>query len=80
MAKYIEEVFDFDTGEGISSVECDECGESIDVDSCNYSAINEYIKDNGWIVTNINGEWYEFCCRECLDRYRKGNYNPRREI
>ena len=80
MAKYMRKDSDMEYGEGVSVVECDNCYETVDVNSLVCSEINEFIKDEGWIVSNICGDYYEFCGRDCLNKFRKGQYNPRREI
>ena len=69
MAKYIDIVNDFESGDGLATVECDKCGKQIEVDSCNYSQINQEAKDNGWIICKIDNEWHEFCCKECKDKF-----------
>jgi hypothetical protein len=39
------------------------------VDSTDFKDINEELRDNGWIIKNIDGEWCEFCSEECYKEY-----------
>lgn len=39
------------------------------IDGCDYTEINNELKNMGWIIKNINGKWYDFCCKECYDNF-----------
>lgn len=49
-------------------VDCDECGHSAIIGSTDYTEINQELREEGWIIKCINGNWYEFCSMSC---YRK---------
>jgi hypothetical protein len=48
---------------------CDECDYETTVDSTDFKDINQELRDNGWIIKNIDGEWCEFCSEECYKEY-----------
>jgi len=52
--------------------ECDYCGQSETVYSTDYKEINEELRGMGWIIRKIDGEWVEFCCHECFQKYING--------
>ena len=54
-----------------TEVECDKCGASETIDSTDYAEINQELRDNGWVIKNIKGEWCEFCSQECYENYIK---------
>jgi hypothetical protein len=54
-------------------VDCDnkKCKSYELIDSCDYSDVNKEIKDMGWIIKKIDGNWYDFCCEECYKNFSK---------
>ena len=45
-------------------VYCDKCSwdESIDADTCaHFQSLIEYLKEEGWCMRLIKGEWHHFC-------------------
>ena len=50
---------------------CDYCMDSELVDSTKYATINKELKSYGWVIKPIDGEWKEFCCKECCEKYMK---------
>ena len=65
MAKYVD--YDFEN----CDCECDECGYDEIIDSTDYSDINKKLRNDGWIIKNINGDWKEFCSQDCYETYCK---------
>jgi len=53
-------------------VQCDQCDHAEYIPSSDFSAINKELRDCGWIVKKINGQWKEFCSNECFVRYLYG--------
>jgi len=60
-----EVLYDFDECE----VTCDGCGKTRIVDEMDYREINAILREDGWLVKNIGGEWVEFCCINCYEKY-----------
>lgn len=75
MAKYI----DYTLQE--CECECDRCGNREWIqETTDYKEINDELRSLGWIIVKVNGEWLEFCCRECYNLYVKNNYDKGREV
>lgn len=64
---------EIDYNYGECEVTCDTCGNYMTFDDTNYTEINEKLKDNKWIIKNINNEWLDFCCKECYLKYIASN-------
>ena len=59
-------------------VECDECGEQYiyDCRGCpDFKGCQNEIKSEGWISRKIDGEWHDFCCQECYEKFKKNILN-----
>ena len=60
-------------GEGDIHCECDQCGEEHDYSfedgDVDFRDCQEELKMMGWISRKIDGEWCDFCCKECLDKF-----------
>lgn len=72
MSKDIE--WGFIHGEGDIICECDQCGANEVYEFENgpdFSGCQEYLKENGWVSRKIDGEWHDFCCQECLQKFLK---------
>lgn len=71
---------DFDSIE----VECDECGLEYIYDCFgdgpDFKGCQEEIKSAGWISRTIDGEWHDFCCQECYDKFKKQHLQKKAEI
>jgi hypothetical protein len=52
-----------------TEVACDECGANDTIDGTNYADVNQELRNSGWIIKNVNGEWCDFCCFECYKKY-----------
>ena len=50
---------------------CDECGNTKTFDICDFYEINQELREHGWIVTKIKGEWVDFCSHECKNQYKE---------
>ncbi len=51
-------------------VYCDQCHCETNFDGdVSYREINECLREEGWYIRNIDGEWMSFCCKECFDKY-----------
>ena len=48
---------------------CDECDDELRVDSLDYDVINDEMDSYGWIRRRVNGQWYDFCSRECYIKF-----------
>lgn len=62
---------DIDRWNGIISccIECDYCREIDFVEETDWIDVIELLKANGWRFKKIDGEWRDFCCEECRDKY-----------
>jgi hypothetical protein len=60
--------FDFENG-----FECENCGETIGGGLYDFYESKELMEQEEWISKRVNGEWLNFCCRKCLEEYRR-NY------
>ena len=43
------------------------------VESTDFSEINKELRGMGWVTTKIGAEWLDFCCQECLKRYKENH-------
>jgi len=53
--------------------QCDKCRASMTVDSTNYTDIKEQLRNAGWIIKYIDGDWYEFCSIKCMKEFINNN-------
>lgn len=64
-------------GEGTIVCTCDQCpntGEhEFEDNHPDYGKFQNELFDNGWKAVQIEGEWHDFCCEECRNRYIKNN-------
>lgn len=68
---------DFDgywTGDAIYSCDCPGCTaeesyrfETSEVDSKEHR--RELRQEKGWLTTKVDGEWKDFCCEACRNKY-----------
>lgn len=62
-------------GEGDIRCECDQCGKEHDYPfedgDVDFRDCQEELKMMGWISRKINGEWRDFCCQKCLDKFTR---------
>lgn len=58
--------YDFD--EGFS---CEFCGKTLGGGLYNFDESVELLKQYKWISRRVKGEWLNFCCEECLHKYRE---------
>lgn len=60
-------------GEGEIVCTCDQCENEYSYEFydnyIDFADCQAEIKDEGWISRKINGEWYDFCCKECLNAF-----------
>ena len=56
---------------------CDECGESYLFEFCDgypdFREAQREIEQIGWQSARINGEWEDFCCSTCRNKYIREN-------
>ena len=49
--------------------ECDEVAQEFE-DSCyDFKEAQNYLRGCGWSSRKVNGEWYDFCCKECENEF-----------
>ena len=53
------------------TVECDACGEVLELEVVSLNDTLAEIRGDGWIVANIKNECYDFCCKNCKDAYKE---------
>ena len=63
-------------GEGEIVCECDNCGEQelfpFEDGLFDFKEVQEELRDSyGWISRKINGEWKDFCSKNCFKEYIK---------
>lgn len=51
------------------------CGSFELVDENDFTNVNREIRALGWLIKNINGSWYDFCCEECYQKFMDKNKN-----
>ena len=39
----------------------------------NYKEEKKKLRDNGWIITQVDGIWHEFCCEKCRNDFIRKN-------
>lgn len=64
-------------GCGVISCMCDNCSatEEYEFDECNpdYREAQEHIKSLGWLSTQVQGAWKDFCSESCRNGYIRKN-------
>lgn len=64
-------------GEGTICCECDNCGETYDYDFedsyPDFRDCQDELSCSGWVSRKVDGEWCDFCCKECYNEYIKNN-------
>ena len=60
--------------EGEAVYYCDECGKSerfrFDSEEIDSKAHRATLRnEKGWITTKVNGDWKDFCCESCRNKY-----------
>ena len=64
-------------GEGAIVCYCDQCSSTeefeFDDSQPDYRAAQQQLFDMGWKSMKISGEWHDFCCEECRNKYVKEN-------
>lgn len=61
-------------GEGTIVCTCDKCGHYEEFefeDGPDFREVQDELKQRGWVSRKINGEWYDFCSKECYLAYVK---------
>jgi len=59
-------------GEGDIICKCDHCVTEYNYgfeDGPDFKSCQEELKEEGWVSRKINGEWKDFCCKECADNF-----------
>lgn len=54
---------------------CDYCANEQSVpfdDYPDFSEAQREIEGMGWLSRKIDGEWYDFCCQECYQAWKRG--------
>lgn len=54
--------------------DCDNCGESVIVNTMSLKKAKKDLIKKGWVIEKINNKICDFCCRECFLRYKYGHY------
>lgn len=64
-------------GEGTVVCCCDQCSASeefeFDDGHPDYREAQRQLFGMGWIAEKIKGQWHDFCCEDCRNRYIKEN-------
>ncbi len=50
---------------------CDNCETTATVYGTNYTDINAELKESGWVIRKVDGDWCDFCSNECYQEYKK---------
>jgi len=58
--------YDYDFG-----FNCEECGQTLGGGLYDFEESKELIRQHGWISRYVQGEWLNFCSKECLCKYRE---------
>ena len=62
-------------GKGTIICNCDECGmeheDEFDNGCPDYKACQEELKTYGWVSKKIDENWYDFCCKDCYQKFIK---------
>lgn len=60
-------------GEGTIECDCDMCGSNYQYEFYDgypdFKECQEELKKLGWVSRKINGEWCDFCCNDCLNKF-----------
>jgi len=57
---------------GTITCECDNCGSIAEIefdDTPNFKVCQQELKKLSWVSGQVDGEWKDFCCRECQKKY-----------
>lgn len=64
-------------GEGDIVCECDQCGEKeripFEDGIIDYKEAQAELSSYGWVARKVDGEWHDFCTRECYYNFIKEN-------
>lgn len=64
-------------GEGEIVCACDGCGDVETIDfydnDVDFKEAQSYIKSLGWRSMQVNGEWQDFCCEDCRNKFIRDN-------
>jgi len=59
--------------------ECDNCGNiaeiEFDGEGPNFKVCQQELKKLGWVSAQIDGEWEDFCCKECKQKFLEKEKN-----
>lgn len=71
----MKDIFWCGYGEGTIECYCDECQHlfeyEFDGGYPDFKDCQNELKDYGWLAKYIRGEWYDFCCQECFENWKK---------
>lgn len=66
--------------EGEAVYSCDCCGKDVsfpfDSEDIDSKAHRKELRERlGWITTKVDGEWHDFCCEACRNKYIRDTTN-----
>ena len=66
--------------EGEAVYSCDCCGKDVsfpfDSEDIDSKAHRKELRERlGWITTKVDGEWHDFCCEACRNKYIRDTKN-----
>lgn len=67
------DILNYNEDFGYTTVECDCCGEELNIDGVQWDTIKDEKEFNGWLSRKVDGEWYDFCCYECYKAFLADN-------
>ena len=64
---------------GTITCECANCGSiaeiEFDGEEPNFKVCQQELKKLGWVSAQIDGEWEDFCCKECKQKFLEKEKN-----
>mgnify|MGYP004631318997 CR=1 FL=1 len=65
--------------EGMTPYRCDGCGKVVKFrfdgkdDAFDSKSHRASLHEKGWMTTKVNGQWRDFCCESCRNKYIRSN-------
>ena len=65
--------------EGVIIYSCDNCHKKLEIPFSDEEEFRDYaghrktLKEEGWIITKVNGRYVDTCCEKCRNEYIRKN-------